>query len=298
MKQSKNAIALLITLMFVIVITVAIGFGLKQVNSSAEIIKEEKFIYQSRVLVEDVLNILRSSKDIKKIADSNSSEELYLFLSQVAFIPLEYKDLKIVLKISSARAKFNPSMLESNNSLLMRHYLNKYGVNAQYIEVLADNFGGIKDDNSYNSRIFEENPSLFREYIATLAHLKVINEFYIKEYNENALLKIDFNSLFYFGADKNTSIDLNYASAEVWKLILGVSTERAEELLLGAGTYETKEDLDLSDEEAQNLELFKTDCFEPILLVEIELNESKNYSTISFEYDISTQKGSNFVFKI
>ncbi|MDQ7066928.1 MAG: hypothetical protein Q9M40_02380 [Sulfurimonas sp.] len=58
MKRSKHAIALLITVMFIIVITVAIGVGLKQVNSASFQMKNEKFMYQSRLLIEDILKIL------------------------------------------------------------------------------------------------------------------------------------------------------------------------------------------------------------------------------------------------
>ena len=89
MRQSKNAIALLVTVMFVIVITVAIGFGLKQVNIATQVIKKENFMYQSTLIVEDVLKILKTSPDINRLRDSNSSAELNIFLSQAAFIPFE-----------------------------------------------------------------------------------------------------------------------------------------------------------------------------------------------------------------
>jgi len=299
-RESKNAIALLITLMFVMVITVAIGFGLQQVNSASKILKEENFMYQSTLIVEDILGILKASPDIKKIADSNSSNDLYMFLSQVAFIPFNVSDMEIILKISSARAKFNPSHLQNdlNSSNKMRDYLNSYGVNSQYLEILADNFGGIKDDNSYNSRIFDEKPSLFREYIASSEHLKQINDFYTQEYKDNSLSKIDFNNLFYFGSDENTTIDLNYATPEVWEMMLGVSRERAEALSLGGGLYESSEDLALNDEEKSSLRLFKADYFVPILLIEVEISNKIESAKISFEYDIENSKGSNFVYKI
>ena len=297
-RASKEGIALLVTVMFVIVITVAIGFGLKQVNTAASEIKKENFMYQSTLLVEDVLNILKNSPDIKSVVDSNSSDNLYIFLSQAAFIPFEVSGLEIILKVSSARSKFHPSSLDGNNSALMRQYLNNYGINSQYVEILADNFGGIKEDNSYNSRIFDEKPYLFRDYIASSAHLKEINDFYAKEYNENSLSKIDFNNLFYFSHDSNVSIDLNYATPEVWELMLGTSRERAEELSIGGGAYSTNDDLGLNDDEIRNLGLFKTSFFEPILFVEIEIAQNGSSSKISFEYDIRAQKGSNFVYEI
>jgi len=296
-KSSKRGIALLVTLMFVIVITVAIGFGLKQVNSASSIVQKENFMYQSSLIIEDVINILQTSQDVKKIA---TSDDLYLFLSQTSFIPFEISGMSIVLKISSARGKFNPTNLRNDNNISNRmgEYLNSYGVNPQYLEILADNFGGIKEDNSYNSRIFDENPSLFRDYIASPAHLKIINDFYAKEFNDNSLSKIDFNNLFYFGNDSNVTIDVNYATPEVWELMLGCSKERAETLSLGGGAYSNEADLGLSDDEKLNFRLFKKDYFVPILLVKIEITKGTSISKISFEYNISTKKGSNFVYEI
>jgi hypothetical protein len=244
------------------------------------------------------VHILQESKELKKIGSSNSSDDLYNFLSQVSIIPFDTDKMQVLIKIDSARGRFNPSSLDENNSIVLQRYLSQYGVNSQYFEILADNFGGIKEDNSYNSRIFERYPSLFREYIASLKHLKIINDFYKQEYRDNSLSRVDFKNLFYFGKERGSFIDLNYATAEVWEMMLGSTKERAKELRLGGGTYSNKEDIGLKDSELQSLALFQTDCFEPILLVDIEIYEEKNYAHISFEYDIRTQRGSNFVYEI
>ena len=298
MRESKNAIALLITVMFVIVITVAIGFGLKQVNSAAKIIKDENFMYQSSVILEDVLNILKNSSDIAHAADSNSSDELFMLLSSASFIPFESSGLEIALKLRSARAKFNPAQLDANTSQAFVEYLNNNMINNQYLDILLDNVSGIKEDNSYNSAIFEENPYLFRDYIASAKHLKKINDFYSQEYNDNSLEKINFKNLFYFTQNKNISIDLNYATTEVWELLLSTSKDRAEFLSTNAGAYTDDDSLNLNTTELERLHRFKTSFFEPFILVEIEIRQNDSISNIQFEYDIKNKKGSNFVYEI
>ncbi len=298
MRESKNAIALLITLMFVIVITVAIGFGLKQVNSAAKIIKDENFMYQSSVIVEDVLNILKNSADIARTADSNSSNELFILLSSASFIPFESSGVEIVLKLHSARAKFNPAQLNANTSQAFVDYLNNNMINNQYLDILLDNMSGTKEDNSYNSAIFEENPYLFRDYIASAKHLQKINDFYSQEYNDNSLEKVNFKNLFYFTQDKNINIDLNYATTEVWELLLSASKERAEFLSTNAGAYTDDTSLNLNTDELEKLHRFKTSFFEPFILVEIEIRQNDTVSNIQFEYDIKNKKGSNFVYEI
>ena len=298
MQQPRNAIALLITVMFVIVITVAIGFGLKQVNKASQIVKNENFMYQSQIIVEDVLNILQTSKEVKMIADNNSSEEFFIFLSQAAFIPFESSGLEIIMKISSARAKFNPAGLNPQRINAMKQYMNNYMINNQYVDILADNMSGIKEDNSYNSAIFDEKPYLFRDYIASSKHLEEINDFYTREYNDNSLKKINFDNLFYYSDDRNISVDLNYATAEVWELLLATTKERAELLTNGAGTYTDLISLNLNSDEEERLALFKTSFFEPILFVEVEISQNGATSKINFEYDIREKKGSNFVYDI
>jgi len=298
MQHQRGAIALLITVMFVIVITVAIGFGLKQVNKASSLVAEENFMYQSQIIIEDVVKILQTSKDIQLVADANTSDALFILLSQAGFIPFESNGLEIVMKIKSARAKFNPAQLDSNTTILLKQFMNNNRVNSEYVDILLDNIGGIKEDNSYNSRIFDEKPYLFRDYIASSKHLKEINDFYTKEYNDNSLVNIDFDNLFYYSSDTNISLDLNYVTTEVWEMILTTSKERAELLSAGMGSYTTVEDLALNDDELKNLSMYKYSFFEPILFVELQLTQNKKSSRVTFEYDIKKKKGSNFVYEI
>jgi hypothetical protein len=297
-KSSKNAIALLITVMFVMVITVAIGIGLKQINSAASVVKDENLMYQTSIIVEDTLTILQNSKDIQQVVETNSSSNLYLLIAEAGFIPFEINGLEIVMKISSARGKFNPAQIDVNNTQALQIYFNSYNVNSQYIDILRDSISGIKEDNSYNSTIFDKNPYLFRDYIASSEQLKKINDFYTQEYNDNSLAKINFDELFYYSKDTNMSIDLNFATTEVWQMMLGCQKERAEFLNAGGGSYETLESMDLNDDEKEFLRAFKTSFFEPILFVELEISRDDVHSKVTFEYDIKHKKGSNFVYEI
>jgi len=299
----KNGIALLITLMFVIVITVAIGYGLKQVNEASQSIKDEQFLYQSSAVIEDVINMLKHSKDLQEIVKEKSIEKkiekLNILLSQASVLPLQTKNLNVVIKFSSARAKLNPTVLHDKKRLeKFRLFCSANMISPQYADILVDNISGVKGDNSYNSEIFNENHNLFRNYIASEKHLKKINSFYTQEYSDNSLKNIDFTQLFYLSEENATKIDLNYATPEVWELLTGVSKERAETLTAYAGAYENDKSLDLSDEEFKRLKLFAYSYFEPILVVKISIQQHKNMSTVQFEYDIRSKKGSNFVFTI
>ena len=304
MQKSRRAIALLITVMFVIVITVAIGFGLKQVNDASSAVKSENFIYQTNMVVEDILHILQTSPDIQHVVDSNTSDDFHAFLAQAAFIPFEVKDLKIIIKLSSARAKFNPNSLMEGGKIqkervaMLKQYVNAHMVNSDYVDILLDNMSKVKADNSYNSRIFDANPSLFRDYIASAKHLKKINDFYAQEFNDNSLKNINFKHLFYLSSDTNNTIDVNYATPEVWEMMLGCQKERAELLSAGGGAYENEADLNLQPEELVNLHKFQVSYYEPIVQVEIAIMQNDSDAKVRFEYDIKKKKGSHFVYEI
>ena len=297
--RARHGIALLITLMFVIVITVAIGYGLQQINDASRVVKEEKLIYQSGIIVEDILTILNNSQELQAAVENNSSADLYLFLSQASLIPFEHDEMEIILKIKSARGRFNPAMLSTDTISYLKEYLLRYNVNAEYVDILEDNIRGIKEDSSYNSAIFNEHPYLFRDYIASAKHLEIINDYYAKEYHDDALEHVDFDALFYYTDDSNITIDLNYATAEVWEFMLGCSKERAVVLSEAGGSYDSMESLDINDMEKERLKNdFKTSFFEPIVEIELDMRFDETYARVRFEYDIKKKKGSHFVYEI
>ncbi|MFA6196190.1 MAG: hypothetical protein WC656_06075 [Sulfurimonas sp.] len=304
-KLEKRGIALLITVLFVMAITVAIGIGLKQVKEASWHVENENFMLQTSTTLEDVLNILKTSKELDMIVQEKSVEGFFAFLSSVSFIPFENSGMKVSIKINSARKKFNPnSLIENNNTAniattnALTQYMLSNNIRAEYVNILLDTMGGIKEDMSYNSAIFNEKPSLFRDFITSSKHLNEVNDFYMQSYHDNSLKNINFENLFYFTKDKSSKIDLNYATSQTWQMMLGCDISRAEQLTLGGGGYTLLESLDLSEEEKKALSMFKTSYFEPYLDVSVEISQNSQNAKIEFEYDMSTKKGSNFVYEI
>ena len=93
---------------------------------------------------------------------------------------------------------------------------------------------------------------------------------------------------------------MNYATIEAWEMMLGVTKDRAEEISLNGGSFDSLEAVNeiLTVDEQVNLDLFEKSTLELILFVEVELTQNGSSSKISFEYDIKAQKGSNFVYEI
>jgi hypothetical protein len=219
------------------------------------VVAKEKFLYQCSLLLEDVLSILNSSKDLKMIAEGNNSiEEFNLFLSQVGIIPFNTQGIDILITIESGRKGINLNDFNDTKRLnMLRVYCTRKGVNAQYGDIIVDGMSGLKPfyNGGYRTRVFEEYPQLFRDYIASKNQLQKLNDFYLKEYHDDAIYKLNTQALFYFPKDKNDTAktDLNYASVEAWELMLGCEKERAQKLADEAGFYTSLEDLQLQDDE-------------------------------------------------
>ncbi len=303
--MEKRGIALLITLLFIVAITASIGIGLKQINDASKELKNQNFMLQSRIVLDDVLNIINNSAQIKNIAKDGSISELNDFLSKVSLLPFDLNGLHVSIEIQSARSRFNINDLVNSTGKpnisrveILKEYVSRYNINSGFIDLLLDNMGKIKEDMSYNTPIFNDKPTLFRDYIASKKHFDEIVGYYEKIYNDNSVQKIDFDKLLYFSAKKGDFIDLNYATPEVWQMMLGVDNAKALALSNGSGTYATIDDLDLTDVQKERLSKFQTSFFEPFLNVQVKLEQGEQKTYIQFQYDIKTQKGSNFVYEL
>ncbi|WP_457744497.1 hypothetical protein [Sulfurimonas sp.] len=299
--DKRNAIALMITLFFIMAITVSIGIGLKYVKEGAQSVNSEKFMLQSRALLADFLTML---KTIPQITSINSADTLSLFLAEASYIPIHNKDVNIIIKISSARDKVNPMILNTPDKRdSFRLFLSSKGVNPEYLDILDDLMGGIKEDSSYNTNIFSENPYLFRDYIASREHLARANKFYMQTFHENSLKNIVTDELFYTSSENNTTkykLDLNRIQPICWQMLLGCDKQRAKVLVANAGFYKNLGDIALSEDENRSLLNFSQNIsyYQPFVRVEITIMQKNQRAYISFEYNLESKKGSHFVFEV
>ncbi len=303
MMSKRGAIALMITLFFIMAISVSLAIALKQVKTTTTEVSKQEFAMQSSMIVDDVLNLLKNSTELDAI---DTADALFIFLSEAAIIPFESNGVSIIIELSSARSMLNINTLvkvnftpETTKVNALRNYMSMYNVNSSYVDMIVDNMNKVKADNSYYSDIFNENPYLFRDYISSIKHLNTINDFYKKTYNEDSLSTIDFEKLFYFSKNRNTKVDVNHATDETWRLLLGCDELRAQQLSLNAGAYATVEDIGLTPDELIAFNSFAmASYFEKYLDVHLTVTRGDMSSKLRFEYDMNQKKGSNFVYEI
>ncbi|MCW9026711.1 MAG: hypothetical protein OQJ77_05290 [Thiovulaceae bacterium] len=297
----KKGIALLITLFFIMAITISIGVGFKHVNEAKATIKDENFLLQTNIIIDDVLTFLKNSQELKLIKEDDSGEAFDVFLAQSEFIPFEVEDIKVAISIKSARRKVNLNDLlelevidnqeEPKQLQVFKKFLSEYNVNLNYVDMLKDSVSKY-DINYYPSTgILEAKPDIFREYISSYGHLNEINEHYKNTYYENSLVKIDFKDLFYVGRENNTSnsycIDSYYITNTAKVMLEGVNVDEAENFVV-----------DTNKSAFDYLYCSVNDDKRYVIDVELEIIQGQKTANISFEYDILNSRGYNFSYEI
>jgi hypothetical protein len=295
--SSKNAIALLITLFFLMAITVSLGLGLKYLNTAKADISKENFLLQTNVILDDVLTFLEKSPELELIKNDKSGEAYDIFLAQSEFIPFEAAGVKLAISIKSARTKINLNQLlnakaddNTTQYKLLEHFktfLGAYNVNPIYVELLKDSVSKY-DINYYPATdILDAKPDIYREYIASYEHLDEISEHYKNTYYENSLEQLELKDLFYVASpSKNYCIDSFYISNWAKHLLEGVEIEAAEDFIVDTNTSRFS-DLYCKDEKERR-----------VVEVELEVMQGSNTADIKFEYNIEKSKGYNFSYEI
>lgn len=298
MKRScKNAIALLITLFFLMAITVSLGLGFKYLNNAKSDMSKENFLLQTNVILDDVLAFLENSPELKLIKQDKSGEAYDIFLAQSEFIPFEAAGVKLAISIKSARRKINLNQLlelkaqagQPEPKLLQqfRVFLSGYNVNPVYVNLLKDSASKY-DINYYpTTDILDAKPDTYREYIASYEHLQEINEHYKNTYYENSLEQIDFKDLFYIAnPSKDYCLDSYYVSDWTKHMLEGVKVDAAENFIVDTNASFFS-DLYCKDQKSRR-----------VVEVDLEVIQGENSANINFEYNIEQSKGYNFSYEI
>jgi len=296
--QKRPAVALLITLFFIIAITAAVGVSLSNIQKSGKALHESRFLLQSGAVIEDVLALMSEADKIGTISDADTLE---LFLLTAAFIPLELKELLVKIEITSTMGHININTLSRTEAFqeALITYLARFNVQDAYYmnDLLVDCMGGYKD--VYKTNIFDELPELYRDRIVSKRHFEKILDFYVRERHDHSVETIPWDALIRFDENNVTTLDANYVEPALWQLFLPqLQEEQAIALSDNDVVYSSLQDLDITAEERQALSPFNLGFFVPTVHLDVEIMENNSTAHVSFDYDMSTKKGKHFEFGI
>lgn len=294
----RSGIALMITLFFIIAITSAVGISLMHLRQGGEQLHEGRFLVQSSAVLDDVLTLLERVQEVSPIENADA---LATFLLSAGFIPLEAQDLRVKIEIQSAMGRFNINALSQSDALqdALSKYMLRYNVQdiTYMTDLLIDCMSGPKEN--YRTDIFDEMPWFYRERIVSSEHLQQILDFYTRLRHDNSVQKIPWSELVRFDEHNNTALDANYITPQLWQFLFpALQEESAQGLAAGLETYGSADDLGLSEEELSALKEFSVSYYVPTLHVSIDMVEHNRSSHIAFDYNLTTKRGSHFVYGI
>ncbi len=292
--DKRFGIALLITLFFVISVTAAVGVSILQLRQSAKQVREGKCLIQSSMILEDLLNLLKTSPLLDKVEDAQS---LRYFLDNASIIPLALENLDVKINIQSVAGRFNINTLASSEPFqeALSGYMVQYEISDReyFQDLLIDSMSG--EQPHYRTDIFDVKPWLYREKILSMAHFEQFLDHYVLNRHDNNIRKIPWKELIRFGAHGDKKLDANYMTPKVWRLLLpDLSEELANDLSSGSVVYRQSGDLALSDEETKRLSLFNLSYYVPRTKIEVDIKRNDQNVHVAFEYDLKLKKSGNF----
>ena len=293
-QNKRPAIALLITLFFVISVTAAVGVSIIQLRLSAKQVREGKCLIQSSMILDDLLNLLKTSPLLDNVKDADT---LHYFLYNTSIIPLTLENLNVKINIHSAMGHFNINTLSSFKPFqeALSGYMVEYEISdiEYFQDLLIDAMSGRQPH--YRTAIFDDVPSLYREKIASMIHFEQILDYYILTRHDNNIKKIPWKQLIRFGNHSDKRVDVNYVTPQLWRLLLpDLSDDVAADLSSSLVVYKQSEDLRLSEEDIIRLKTFNISYYVPRTQIEVDIKRNDQNVHVAFEYDLKLKKGGNF----
>lgn len=293
-KRQRPAIALLITIFFVISVTAAVGVSIIQLRLSAQQVREGKCLIQSSMILDDLLKLLKTTPLLDQVKDAQSMD---YFLQNASIIPVALENLNVNIDIDSAMGRFNINTLSYFKPFqeALSGYMVQYEISdVQYFQdLLIDCMSGQKDE--YRTDIFDAMPWLYRERIVSMAHLEKIIDYYVLSRHDNNIRKIPWGQLVRFAPSKDRKIDANYISPQLWQLLLpNITEDIAVDLASNEFVYERDGDLPLADEDLAQLKSFDLSYYLPRTLIKVDVRRNDQNVHVAFEYDLKLKKGGNF----
>jgi len=292
----RRGIILLITLFFIIAITVLFGISLQQNSRLLTVLEREQFLLQRSAIIEDTLRILQKNPNIDLIKDAMSMD---LFLSTASFIPVEVQGLEILLSLSAHDGRANINALSDSVALQnsLKEYLLRFEVQDvdYFVDLLLD--ASSKKKEQFLTDYYEAYPYRYHEQMYSETELQQLIDFYEYSRHDNHIEKVPFKALFRYDDANNTLIDANYMKAPLWQMLLpDITPERAKTLEERLSVYEKESDLQVNDAQLSRLKSFNVAFFSPRLFVELEMNENNSSSLMHFMYDLQRKKAGEFTF--
>ena len=285
----KKGIALLITIGFITVLTLLIGYMFLFSETIFKKVQKSDFPNQRVIIFDDIKSIMdTNAKNVKDYDDLSNflykipplvDKKNQLFLS-VSMIPLSNKiDLNSVLvnkKVNKASVDFIRQISETYN-VLDSHFL---------ISLILDTIDTDDISREALSEISREDVKFSNGRIIDIEHFQKILEYYDKIVDDKSVFKIPWEKLIYLGSGKSDLLDCDRLSKELVN-VLGLDLDGYE------GCSSVNETQNIKISQKYNLKRFKKGK-NYFIFVKIGYKIGKIADTMVFTYNINGGEVTNF----
>jgi len=296
----KKAIALLITLSLITLISVIVSKIITIMDNSLKEISNRSSLIQVDILFNDIKKIL--DKNFVDINDSTTLDMLFL-------MPYSFSDAKtgisVNIEIESDSNRVNPNLIMDINRSkkgsietinrdiydLFDRILINYNVQDRelFLNMLLDTIDMDNRERYPNSEIVNYDHFFQNGEIINIRHFKQIVKRYRDLTLDKNIDKVPWDILIGF---RSKIIDFNYISPELLSFLLpSLDKEKLYKLTLNRVLpYDSFKDLELPDELNEQLKRYNIKFFSPEIWCIIDFQINGYHKNISFQYNLKEKR--------
>jgi len=301
MTSSRPAIALIITLFFIMAMTLLVGISSGLSDRALKRVEKERFLIQANRISHDVVTMLgQITKDL------NGSDDLDMLIDLPVLLDDEVSGMHVEITFESASSKLNINSLVDENGTIQKEYYNLLEnvlINNQvldpslFLSLVADTIDSDIEERIVDSEIATLDPFYSNGEIIDMKHFNKIIEQYILMRDDLAIKEIPWSKII---STVGAKIDVNHVTPELFgEIFPNFAPDEVLEYTIGRqDTYNSMEDLEVDDFTKEHLQKLGISFYEPLVKCSVLLKVNEQTGIISFYYDLSGKNASEFNIEI
>jgi len=301
MTSSRSAIALIITLFFIMAMTLLVGISSGLSDRALKRVEKERFLIQANRISHDVVTMLNQiTKDL------NGSDDLDMLIDLPVLLDDEVSGMHVEITFESASSRLNINSLVDENGTIQKEYYNLLEsvlINNQvldpslFLSLVADTIDSDIEERVVDSEIATLDPFYSNGEIIDMKHFNKIIQKYIQMRDDLAINQIPWSKLI---STVGKNIDINHVTPELFaEIFTNFAPDEVLEYTLGRKeTYNKMEDLEVDDFTKEYLQKLGISFYEPLIKCNVLLKVNEQTGIISFYYDLSGKNASEFNIEI
>lgn len=291
--KKRAGIVLLITLFFIVLITLLIGENFKTTQKQFENSTKLNFLTQSNLLLLDLERAFQ-----KSVANIGNRDDLNVLLNMPFDFSDKSSDIDFSLKFKSAQNGLHFGRLNDNNDTIAEMYQEVLGYILRdanvydpmfFIALLQDTYDKDTEERIFGSELSLRDNRFRNGSLDSKKQFDTILDFYAKEREDTNIYNISWDEIVSF---RDREVDINYISPLLLRALLPTMpsyqatslTTQKEELISSI------DELDIYESQKERLKIFNVVSYGPSLECSVEFRLRDDILLADFIYNIGDKK--------